>query len=393
MAMNVMEPDVMIKQVEDLANVTREQLRGIDHAVRSVISPLEILSLHKIFVFGDGDSFHGALASELAFESFTGLPCEPMSAMRFREYGADFMFTNFPNDTLAVGISASGGTARVAEALQRAAQASDKAITVALTGNPESRVGKAASRVISAAIPSIGASPGIRTYNATLMGLALLAIRIGEVRGKYHNHDANKMREEIAGLGDVLAATYEANRDVTEAAAKALVDAQTMVWLGSGPSFGTAMFSAAKVVEAAGQFAIGQDLEEWAHVERFIYPDEMPTFIIAPPGRSYGRAADLARQAKGMGRRIIAVVDSNDTEIASLADFVFPIVGNVREEFSPMVYHLPSNLFASHLATALGRKLFQTDTQRRQDEFAAMRAAAEAAASSTNGAVQTQASH
>jgi len=382
-----MEPDVMIKQVDDMANVARDQVRPIDHAVRAVLSPLEILSLHKVYVVGDGDSFHGALSSELAFETFTGLACEPMSAMRFREYGADFMFTNFPNDTLVVGISASGGTQRVEEALQRAAGTSDKAITVALTGNPESRVARAASRVISAQLPFIGPSPGIRTYNATLMGLALLAIRIGEIRGRYHNHEANAMRDEMAALSDVIAATAEANREVTIAAAQAFAASPTMVWLGSGPSFGTAMFSAAKVVEAAGQFAIGQDLEEWAHVERFIYPDDMPTFIIAPPGRSYGRAADLARQAKGMGRRIVAVVDSNDSEIASLADFVFPIVGSVREEFSPMVYHLPANLFASHLAAALGRKLFQTDTPRRMAEVAAYTAAL------TNGTNQSQASH
>lgn len=385
--MDVMEADVMIKQADDLGNVARTEVSAIDHAVRAALTSLEIQSLHKVYIMGDGDSFHGSLSSELAFESFTGLPCEPMSAMRFREYGADFMFTNFPNDTLVVGISASGGTQRVEEALKRAAAASDKAITVALTGNPESRVAKAASRVISAKLPFIGPSPGIRTYQGTLMGLALIAIRIGEVRGRYHNHEANAIRAEMAALGDVLDATLEANREVTEAAAKALAGFPTQVWLGSGPSFGTAMFSAAKVVEAAGQFAIGQDLEEWAHVERFIYPDEMPTFIIAPPGRSYGRAADLARQAKGLGRKIIAVVDSNDEEIASISDFVFPIVGSVREEFAPMVYHLPANLFASHLATALGRKLFQTDSPRRMAEVAAY------TANLTNGASQTQAAH
>jgi glucosamine--fructose-6-phosphate aminotransferase (isomerizing) len=134
-----------------------------------------------------------------------------------------------------------------------------------------------------------------------------------------------------------------------------------MIWLGSGPSYGTAIFSAAKVVEASAVFAVGQDLEEWWHVERFAFPSDMPTFIIAPPGRSYWRSKDLAKVAKQMGRRVAAVVKSDDQEIAPLADFVLPVAGEVREEFSPLVYHVAATLFASYLTENLGRKLFQSD--------------------------------
>ncbi|MGL4650097.1 MAG: SIS domain-containing protein, partial [Caldilineaceae bacterium] len=284
--MDIMEPGVMIRQVDDLATLHREQLHPIDHQVRAALNSNELLSLHRVYLTGDGDSYHASLAAELAFELLTALPCAPLSAMRFREYGADFMFSSFPGDTLVVGISASGNTQRVAECLQRAAAASDKVITIALTGTPGSRVTQSASRTILVEVPSFGRSPGIRTYTATLLGLYLLAIRIGEVRGRYHNADANQMRAELGAMAGGLAATVDANREVTRRAAAALAQAPYMVWAGSGPSLGTAMFSAAKVVEAAGLFAIGQDLEEWSHVERFAYPDNTPLFVIAPPGRS-----------------------------------------------------------------------------------------------------------
>jgi len=68
-----------------------------------------------------------------------------------------------------------------------------------------------------------------------------------------------------------------------------------MVMVGSGPSYGTALFSAAKMIEAAGIFVLGQDVEEWWHVERFAYPIAMPVFVIAPPGRSYWRAGETWR--------------------------------------------------------------------------------------------------
>lgn len=369
--MDPMKPSVMITQVQDLPAMMREHTRLFDRGIRNVLTPLEFLSLARVFLVGDGDSFHGSMAAEMAFESIAKIVCEPISAMRFLEYGAPYIPANFPNDTLVVGISASGRTQRVIQALRRANAVSPKIITAALTGTPESELTKNANRIITVDVPSLGGSPGIRTYSATLMGLFLLAIRIGELRNLYHQTEANAMRQELASLGDVVEATIRATEQPACAAALALKDAATMIFVGSGPSLGTAMFSAAKVVEAAGVFAVGQDLEEWAHVERFAYPDDIPTFIIAPPGRGYWRAVELARAAKGLGRRLVAVVREGDTEIAPLADFVLPVAGDVREEFSPLVYHIAADLFASHLAENLGRMLFQTDRPAMMEQMAA----------------------
>ena len=135
----------------------------------------------------------------------------------------------------------------------------------------------------------------------------------------------------------------------------------TLVMVGSGPSYGTALFSAAKVVEAAGLLALGQDLEEWWHVERFAYPVAMPVFVIAPPGRSHWRAGDVAAIARGLGRRVIAVVHQDDTEVTRHAHIVLPVHGEVREEFSPLLYHLFASYVASYVTARLGRRLFQSD--------------------------------
>jgi glucosamine--fructose-6-phosphate aminotransferase (isomerizing) len=193
------------------------------------------------------------------------------------------------------------------------------------------------------------------------MGLFLLAIRIGEIKDKYHQEMANAMRKELADLGPIIEATTKATDGPARKTAEAFKDAVINIWVGSGPSYGTAIFSAAKTVEAAAVFSVGQDLEEWWHVEKFAFPKDMPTFIVAPPGRSYWRAVELAKTARQMGRRIAAVVKSDDAEIAPLADYVFPVEGEVREEFSPLVYHVASDLYAAYLTEQLGRKLFQTD--------------------------------
>ena len=359
--MEPMKPSVMIGQIEDLPNLMRNQVAAFDQQIRNVLTPVEFLSLHRVYLVGDGDSYHGALAAEMAFEAIANINCEPISAMRFLEYVASYIPTNFPNDTLVAGISASGRTQRVVEALERAKETSKFIRTVSFTGNNDSNVSKAAERTVHLDIPNLGASPGIRTYAATLTGLYLLAIRIGEIQNQYHMDEANEMRAELTSLGDVIENNLPDMKKTAQEIAKAFVDAQHMLFIGSGPNYGTAIFSAAKVIEASGIFSMGQDLEEWAHVERFAYPDDLPTFVIAPPGKGYWRAVDMVKTAKSLGRRIVAVVHEDDKDIAPQADFVFRIKGDVREEFSPLVYHIPADYFSSYLADLQGKHLFQSD--------------------------------
>ncbi len=357
--MEPMKPEVMIKQVLDIPALTRQFTQEFADLAADLLSTDEWQGIKRVYITGDGDSYHAARGAEMAFENIAGVPCEPMSAQYFYDYGAEWMPVKAPKDTLLLAISASGRTKRVVQSIERANEYG--ALTIAITGNPGSPITEVADRQLVVALPDMGPSPGIRTYNASLMGLYLIAIRLGEAQGSLSTTDAHALQAEIANLEETMAATLQATKETSHEIVGALKSSETMIWVGSGPSYGTAMFTAAKVVEAAGLFAVGQDLEEWWHVERFCYPDNMPVFIIAPPGRSYGRAVALTKTAKAIGHSVIAIVQDDDQEIAPLADFVLPVVGNVREEFSPLVYHLASNFIASFWAEALGRMLFHSD--------------------------------
>lgn len=357
--MEPMKPEVMIMQVLDMPALTRQFTDKFANLVTDLLTIAEWQGIQRVFITGDGDSYHAARGVEMAFENIAGIPCEPMSAQHFFDYGAEWMPIKQPNDTLLLAISASGKTKRVVQSIERANEYG--ALTIAITGTADSPITQVANRQLVVALPNMGPSPGIRTYNASLMGLYLIAIRLGEVQGQYSTSEAQLLRSEIANLDTIMAATLAATQSVSQEIVNTLKGAQTMIWVGSGPSYGTAMFNAAKVVEAAGLFAVGQDLEEWWHVERFCYPDDMPVFLIAPPGRSYGRAVALAKTAKAIGHRLVAFVEEGDQEIPPLADFVVPVVGQVREEFSPLVYHLAANFIASYWAENLGRMLFHSD--------------------------------
>jgi glucosamine 6-phosphate synthetase-like amidotransferase/phosphosugar isomerase protein len=60
-----------------------------------------------------------------------------------------------------------------------------------------------------------------------------------------------------------------------------------------------------------------------------------------------------------IGRTIVAVVPQGDTQIAPGADWVLPVVGDVDEVFSPMVYAVAAELYSAYLAEALGEPPFR----------------------------------
>lgn len=356
--MSSVEPltfEVMLRQLAGLAGDLRQLTRPFAQQIRTVLSPAEWTAVKNVYLTGDGDSYHASCALEMAFETLADVGCRPMSAQRFVDYGAQWM----RQQSLMLATSASGGTQRVVQAIERAKE--HGALTVAVTGTPDSPVARAADRAIVVELPHKERSPGIRTYQASLLGLLLVAIQLGEMQAKQSQPEADALRQELAALADVVDATNAAVKEPCQQLAETVAAAPALIMLGSGPSYGTALFSAAKLVEAAGIFAMGQDLEEWWHVERFAYPVDMPVFVIAPPGRCHWRTGEVAATARGLGRRVIAVAHPDDSEVTRHAHAVLPVPGETREEFSPLAYHV----FASHVAAAvaerLGRSLFQSD--------------------------------
>lgn len=259
---------------------------------------------------------------------------------------------------LVVAISASGRTQRVVQAVEAARRRG--ALTLALTGTSGGPVARVAEHSLVVDLARKERSPGICTYQASLLGLVLTAIRLGEARGHRRQTECSTLYEELTMLPTMIEGTAAVIKDHCRAVAALVADSPMLVMVGSGPSYGTALFSAAKMAEAASVFAVGQDLEEWCHFESLSCPTDMPVFVIAPPGRSHWRAVELAAIARRQGRRVVAVTDADDTEVTTNASAHLPVDGGVREEFSPLLYHVFAGYLASYLAEHLQRLPFKT---------------------------------
>jgi len=350
----------MIAQVQSLPELIRSEFDGLDSRVRQLMNHEEWLSVKRVVITGCGDSHMAGIAAELAFEQIAGIPTEPMRAMKAR-YAAPYKLSNFPRNPLVIGISVSGTVSRTREAVGLFRR--QGLPTVAITGNTQSPLAQAAEKVLDCSVPEFPFAPGVRSYRMSLLALYLLAIRLGEVQDRYSQQEANDLRQELRGTAEAIEATVAAIGAQTRALAEAVSEEKSFVFVGDGPNFGTALFGAAKVIEATGRHAMGQESEEWAHLQYFSDVEtKTPTFLISPGYRGHHRVGELLEPLQRIGRTIVAITPQDDQVVASSADWHLAVRGSVREAFTPMVYPLATELFAAHLSDVVGRPFFRTDS-------------------------------
>jgi glucosamine--fructose-6-phosphate aminotransferase (isomerizing) len=305
----------------------RESLKGWARKIDSII------------LCGCGDSHHAALSLEMALSIWTGLNIWASSAMKTARYLVPELGSN-AGRTLVIGISASGEVARTLEAVESAHLVG--APTLAITGRQDSSLAHAAHMTISLAEPALPHGPGILGYiSSLLMGLAV----VDALAPSSAQHELGAAIEATPRL---LEPWCKEQMDRGEGLANE-VDRGAIVFLGSGPAYGSALFSAAKVVEAVGISAWGQDVEEWAHLEYFCEPDIMPTWLLSASGRAMSREAEILEAAHAIGRRIVISRWEGAVNWSPQA----------REALAPLGLWAGPAAFASHLADRLGEQPFR----------------------------------
>jgi len=350
--------NTMIAQIESLPELIRGQLKELDARIRNTFTHNEILSTKKIFITGCGDSYFAGLAAKLALNKWTGLSVEVASSLPAGRYELPYSSKSFPSNPLVLGISVSGGVSRTIEAVNIANEIGAR--TVAITANPESNLASISDKTINASVPEFADAPGVRSYQVSLMVLYLIGLHFAEVNGRMTMQEADALRDELLATADVISDTIAKNKEKAHSLAESFKSETNFHFVGHGPNLGTAMFSAAKVVESAGRYANGQDTEEWAHLEYFNNVTErVPTFVISPGYRGHDLAVNFVSQMNRIGRNIIAVTPENDLAVAPLATHHLPVVGEVREELTPFVYMLAGELFAAYVAETSGQKFFR----------------------------------
>jgi glucosamine--fructose-6-phosphate aminotransferase (isomerizing) len=314
----------------------------------------------RLVISGCGDSLFAGVAARLAIERFGGLPCEALDAMECGRYAS----VSFSPNVAVLGISNSGTTSRVLESLALARRSG--ALTVALTGTPESPLERIAGAAVVRQVVGAKARGGptarverhFGEYVGTLAALYHLALHLGEARGVL---TARERRDEA---GRVQAAAEAAQRALVDVPGQVaaildhLRDTDRVYFLGAGPAYGTVLFGAAKLVEEVPLCGVPQHLEGWAHLEYFLTMIEgsrTRAVVVAPPGDSTDRAVEILRAIRDDGGFALAVTHPAEDVIRQAAAAAITVDAESWEGYAPIPYAVPVQWLGIALAWQRGQ--------------------------------------
>jgi glucosamine--fructose-6-phosphate aminotransferase (isomerizing) len=289
----------------------------------------------EIILCGCGDSHHAAYALSYALAKWTGCVTQGLHAMEAARYAIP---RSVGDGLLVVGISASGETARTIEAIRLARELG--AQTLGITADSNSTLAATAHGVFALELPDQPEGPGLISYLAALLAGYAIGAELAE--GQFQQQIDQYVRRLPEALFDWVGSESTVGRD----AAQQTDPTQPILFLGSGPIRGAAMFAAAKVIEAAGQSASSQDVEEWAHLEYFNDPSTLSIWLLGADGRTVGRENEIAEAANQIGRTLIR------SEWGFGSD-------SLREDLSPLALWAGPVAYADALMERLGETPFR----------------------------------
>ncbi len=351
----------MLKEIHEQPRAVRDTLLGRISLEEGAVHLEELGSAaealrqaRRVVLLACGTSWHAALVGKFLLEQVAGVPAEV-------DYGSEFRYREplIGPDCLAVAISQSGETADTLAAFREARLRG--ALPVAICNVQGSMLTREASgTLLTHAGPEIGVA-STKAFTAQLVALSLLALHLGRLRGTL---SAAACRQHLEGLTRVphLMEQALAIEPAIEELSATLTRATDFLFLGRGINYPIALEGALKLKEISYAHAEGYPAGEMKHGPIALIDDRFPVVALCPRGRVYEKMLSNVQEVKARGGRVVALVEDGDARLREGLDPALDAVielPSCGELWSPLVFVLPLQLLAYHVALRAGRDVDQ----------------------------------
>ncbi|WP_420139560.1 glutamine--fructose-6-phosphate transaminase (isomerizing) [Sphingomonas sp.] len=345
----------MLKEIYEqpivVAQTLRSYLRRLEEQVSMPTEDFDLASVKRITIVACGTSFYAGMVAKYWFEQFARVPVDVDVASEFR-YRSPVMEPG----GLALFISQSGETADTLAALRHARTEGQKIAVV--VNVPTSTMAREADLLLSThAGPEIGVA-STKAFTCQLAVLAALAVNLARAKGRL-SHDQERvivrhLAEAPAALNGALA--YD---EAIEQMAHHIAAARDVLYLGRGPDYPLALEGALKLKEISYIHAEGYAAGEMKHGPIALIDEAVPIIVIAPSGPLFDKTVSNMQEVQARGGKVVLISDYDGIAAAGdgcLATITMP---KVHPLIAPLVYAIPVQLLAYHVAVLKGTDVDQ----------------------------------
>ena len=345
MAMKSGYPHFMLKEIYEQPHSIREALKVQEKYLDLITEFLD--RGRDVFLLAAGTSYNACVAASYMLSKLARLATTPVIASEFIEnYGKSIGI-----DTVILAVSQSGETADVLAAIEHARLSAATILGLTnVVGSTLTRVSRA--YILQNSGPEIGVA-ATKTFTAQLTVLAQLALRLARKRGKLAQYEIDELKDELEKLPELVEEAIKISDEPIKKLAKELKNAGSMFFLGRGISYATALEARLKVMELSYIPCIAYPAGESKHGPISVIEPGYPVFFIAPQDPTRKQVIGNVMEIKARGARIYCVGTEGDEELKENSDWWLGLP-KVSEVLSPVVYVIPFQLLAYHLAVEKG---------------------------------------
>ena len=341
----------MYEQPIVVAQTLRSYLQRLEGTVALPVPDFDLAEVRRVTIVACGTSFYAGMVARYWFEQFARVPVDLDVASEFR-YRAPVMEPG----GLALFISQSGETADTLAAL-RHAKAEGQVIAVVCNVPTSSMAREADLLLPTHAGPEIGVA-STKAFTCQLAVLAALAANLAKAKGRL---SAEEEREIVVHLAEAPAAINEALAQdaAIEAMAGAVAGARDVLYLGRGTDYPLALEGALKLKEISYIHAEGYAAGEMKHGPIALIDEAVPVIVIAPTGPLFDKTVSNMQEVQARGGKVVLISDADGIAAAGENCVATITMPRVHPLIAPIVYAVPVQLLAYHVAVMKGTDVDQ----------------------------------
>ncbi len=345
MAKEIYEQPVVVAQT------LRSYLRRMENQVAMPDMDFDLGPVSRVTIVACGTSYYAGLVAKYWFEKFARVPVDIDVASEFR-----YRDPVLEPGGLALFISQSGETADTLAAL-RHARAQGQIIAVVVNVPTSSMAREADLLLPTHAGPEIGVA-STKAFTCQLAVLAALAANFARAKGRFSPEEE---AEIVHHLSEAPAAMNEALSHDTEIEAMAhlIAPARDVLYLGRGPDYPMALEGALKLKEISYIHAEGYAAGEMKHGPIALIDDAVPVIVIAPSGPLFEKTVSNMQEVQARGGKVVLISDAEGIAEAGEGCVATIQMPKVHPLIAPLVYAVPVQLLAYHVAVVKGTDVDQ----------------------------------
>lgn len=345
----------MLKEIHEQPAVIGDTLHSYLNPATGEITlpkmPFSLAEVPRLTIIACGTSYYAAMVAKYWFEEVARICVEIDVASEFRYREAPM-----PEGGVAIFISQSGETADTLAALKYCKEQGQK--IVAIVNVPESSIARESDVVLQTlAGPEIGVA-STKAFTCQLSTLACLAISTARARGAIDEAEEDRLALALAHV-PALSTQVLSHDDSIRQLAKSIFEARDVLYLGRGTGYPLALEGALKLKEISYIHAEGYASGEMKHGPIALIDDQVPVIVIAPTDKLFDKTVSNMREVMARGGKVIFLSDKPGLEDVGDEAFATIELPDVDPFVAPLLYAIPVQLLAYHVAVLKGTDVDQ----------------------------------